>query len=68
MVSIDPKEAAKSMTTILDDLAEVETLYEYKSPSEIIVSNSWKHWFDCRTSSITLLRAKSLRLPTYDPC
>ena len=37
MVSIDPKEAAKSMKMILDDLAEIETLYDYKSSSEIIV-------------------------------
>lgn len=37
MVSIDPKEAAKSMKIILDDIAEVETLYDFKSPSEIIV-------------------------------
>ena len=37
MVSINPKEAVKSMKSILDDLAEIETLYEYKSPSEIIV-------------------------------
>ena len=43
MVSIDPKEAIKSMKTILDDLAEVETLYDYRSPSEIIVSP----WMEC---------------------
>jgi hypothetical protein len=38
MVSIDPKEAAKSMKLILNDLAEIETLYDFKSPSELIVS------------------------------
>lgn len=37
MVSIDPKEAAKSMKLILNDLAEIETLYDFKSPSELIV-------------------------------
>ena len=37
MVAIDPREAVKSMKAILDDLAEIETLYDYKSPSEIIV-------------------------------
>ena len=37
MVSIDPKEAAKSMKIILDDLAEIETLYDFKSPSEVFV-------------------------------
>jgi len=37
MVSIDPKEAAKSLKTMLGDLLEIESIYEYKSPHEIIV-------------------------------
>ena len=38
MVTIDPKEAAKSMKTLLDNLVEIEDIHEYASPHEIIVS------------------------------
>jgi N-alpha-acetyltransferase 35, NatC auxiliary subunit len=37
MVSIDPKEATASITTMLHQLIEIEGLYDYKSPTEIIV-------------------------------
>jgi N-alpha-acetyltransferase 35, NatC auxiliary subunit len=40
MVTVDPKEAAASMKIILDNLSEIEALYEYKSPHEIIVSHT----------------------------
>jgi hypothetical protein len=37
MVSIDPKDAAKLMLKLLDDLVEIESIQEYTSPHEIIV-------------------------------
>jgi N-alpha-acetyltransferase 35, NatC auxiliary subunit len=40
MVTVDPKEAAASVKIILDNLFEIEALYEYKSPHEIIVSHA----------------------------
>jgi hypothetical protein len=40
MVTVDPKEAAASMKIILDNLMEIEGLYEYNSPHEIIVSHT----------------------------
>jgi N-alpha-acetyltransferase 35, NatC auxiliary subunit len=40
MVTVDPKEAAASMKIILDNLMEIEGLYEYTSPHEIIVSHT----------------------------
>jgi N-alpha-acetyltransferase 35, NatC auxiliary subunit len=40
MVTIDPKEAAKSMKTILDNLLEFEALYDFKSPHETIVRSN----------------------------
>ena len=39
MVSIDPKEAASSLKTMLENLLEIESIYDYKSPHEIIVSS-----------------------------
>jgi hypothetical protein len=40
LVTVDPKEAAASMKIILDNLMEIEGLYEYTSPHEIIVSHT----------------------------
>jgi hypothetical protein len=37
MVSIDPRDAAKLMQKLLDDLIEIESIQEYTSPHEIIV-------------------------------
>jgi hypothetical protein len=37
MVSVDPKEAAASMKTMLENLIEIEALYNYKSPNELVV-------------------------------
>jgi N-alpha-acetyltransferase 35, NatC auxiliary subunit len=37
MVTIDPKEAIETYKTMLENLLEIETLYEYKSPHEVFV-------------------------------
>ena len=37
MVSIDPKEASQLFRTLLENLIEIEGIYNYKSPHEIIV-------------------------------
>jgi len=37
MVTIDPKEAATSLKTLLSNLLEIEDIYEYNSPHEIMV-------------------------------
>lgn len=37
MVSIDPKEAATSLTHLLNNLLEIEGIYDYQSPHDIVV-------------------------------
>ena len=37
MVSVDPEEAAAGLKTMLENLIEIETLYNYKSPNELFV-------------------------------
>jgi len=37
MVSIDPKEAAKGMKSILDNLLEMDDIQEYRAPHELLV-------------------------------
>jgi len=37
MVSIDPKEAATSLKTLLNNLVEIEGIYDYNSPHQIMV-------------------------------
>jgi hypothetical protein len=37
MVSIDPKDAAMSMKTILEDLSQIDTIQDYAAPHELLV-------------------------------
>jgi len=37
MVSVDPKKAASALKTMLENLIEIEGLYNYKFPSELVV-------------------------------
>lgn len=37
MVSVDPKNAAAALKTMLENLIEIEDLYSYKSPTELVV-------------------------------
>lgn len=37
MVSVDPKNAAAALKTMLENLIEIEGLYSYKSPNELVV-------------------------------
>jgi hypothetical protein len=37
MVSVDPRETAAAMKTMLENLIEIESLYNYKSPNELVV-------------------------------
>ena len=37
MVTVDPKEAVQEYKRLLENLLEIETLYDYKSPHEVFV-------------------------------
>jgi hypothetical protein len=53
MVSIDPKEAAKSVRLLLEDLVEIDRISDYNAPHEILVSQKQVQT-NYRTSSTTL--------------
>jgi hypothetical protein len=54
MVTIDPKEAIQTYKTMLENLLEIETLYEYKSPHEVFVFPLLVPLSDYRITLITL--------------
>jgi len=37
MVTVDPKEAVQGYKRLLENLLEIEMLYDYKSPHEVFV-------------------------------